>query len=276
MNDASSVNAVVLAKDHGLEVILLSGRRRPHVAEIAQLLGIDAFACECGGVVVDGHDVRFLTDSCERRSDRSVADEVELSGAPDLLLRAFRGQLERDAGGGPPREVSVPLRGQLDLDQAHELLGAAGLTHIRVDENGLSRKRPAATGTLARSYQLVPSSASKLAAARYYLSARGIDPSQSWAIGDGRSDMELHNAVSHVWLVANAGDDEARLASASSIASVSVAEAPFGRGVLEVVEAITGRTTHLRADRRDRGCDRAGAADGLAAGTVPAATPSGP
>src|SRR3954463_14960561 len=70
----------------GAEVVAVSGRRRPTMAEMARLLGQTAFVFEVGcGLVVDGEET-LLTGNVQPRDGMTVHELITESGAPRLLL----------------------------------------------------------------------------------------------------------------------------------------------------------------------------------------------
>ena len=78
------VRAVEACLRAGVEVVLMSGRRRAQVAEDARLLGQRAFIYEAGCVLeLDGEQL-WMTELVA--GERSVYEQIEDSGAPALLL----------------------------------------------------------------------------------------------------------------------------------------------------------------------------------------------
>src|SRR5215210_1287196 len=131
----------------GAEVVAISGRRRPTVAEMARLLGQTAFAYEAGcGLVIDGEET-LLTGNLQPRDGKTVHELIAESGAPRRLLDHYAGRLE-DNGAIAPKP-SLP-----DLD---------GPPHA---------------------YHLMPRTASKTAAVEAHMRARGYAPGQCIAVGD--------------------------------------------------------------------------------------------
>src|SRR5215210_1676483 len=75
----------------GAEVVLKSGRRRAQVMEDARLIGQTAYIFEVGcGLTIDG-ETTYLTGDLVPTAGRTVHAQVEESGAPQLLLDAYRG-----------------------------------------------------------------------------------------------------------------------------------------------------------------------------------------
>src|SRR3954469_14871504 len=95
----------------GAEVVPISGRRKPTVAEIARLLGQTSYVFEVGcGLSIDGEDM-LLTGDVVPRDGKIVHELIAESGAPQLLLEHYRGRLEYHEPWHSDREFSHLLRG---------------------------------------------------------------------------------------------------------------------------------------------------------------------
>jgi hydroxymethylpyrimidine pyrophosphatase-like HAD family hydrolase len=232
------VRALEACERAGVEVVIFSGRRRAQVAEDARLLGHRAFIYEVGcGLCVDGED-EYLTGERRPRADATVHAQVAASGAPDLLLAAFRGRLEPHDPWHRERHFSHLFRGVVDPEEADALLAEHGHGDLRLVDNGAIRR---ISPTLAidgpgHAFHLIPRAASKANAVRRHMQIRGYAPEECIAAGDSREDLGAADAVGTFWLVANALRQDARLAEQVAAApNVRVAEAANGAGVYEAV-----------------------------------------
>src|SRR5205085_7415321 len=79
------VRAVQACLRAGVEVVLMSGRRRAQVAEDARLLGGDSYIFEVGACLVLGGEEHWLTGELQP-GELTIAEQIERSGAPALLL----------------------------------------------------------------------------------------------------------------------------------------------------------------------------------------------
>ena len=225
----------------GAEVVLYSGRKQSSVFEAARLIGSRAYIFELGcGLVLDG-ELEWLTDGLIPTAELgSIYDQIEASGAPELLLDRFPGRLENHTPWSVQRDVSHLFRGNVVLDEAAAVLTAAGLGWLRFVDNGVIPEA-AALGVmpdldLVRAYHLIPAASSKARAVARHMQARGYARSECIAVGDSREDMEAASVVDTFWLVANALDHDSSLAGrAASDPGVRVASEPFGEGVYEAV-----------------------------------------
>ena len=107
------VRAVQACLRAGVEVVLMSGRRRAQVAEPARLLGQSSYIWEAGACVVLEGEEHWLTGDL-LPGELTIAQQVELSGAPSMLLERYEGRLEYHEPWHLEREVSHLFRGLVD------------------------------------------------------------------------------------------------------------------------------------------------------------------
>jgi phosphoglycolate phosphatase len=223
----------------GVEVVIMSGRRRAQVSEPARLLGQRSYAFEIGsGLVLDGELV-WLTDGMVPDETGSIHDQVAAAGAPALLLERFAGRLEEHDPWNTGREVTHVLRGDIDADIADLVLGEHGFEHLKLVDNGIlgmtSPTLDADVGPL-HGYHLLPRAASKAGAVAAHMRARAYAPEDVVAVGDSREDLGAAGVVGTFWLVANALEHDPTIAGAiRGLDNVRVAEAANGPGVYEAV-----------------------------------------
>ena len=231
------VRAVQACLRAGVEVVLMSGRRRAQVYEDARLLGQSSFIYEAGACVVLDGEEHWLTGDL-LPGELTIAEQIERSGAPALLLEHYAGRLEYHEPWHVQREVSHLFRGLVDALEADELLAASGHGNLRLVDNGVVNRRSPALADLdhVRGYHLLPVSASKAAAVAFHMRARGYAREQAFAVGDSREDLACAAHVQTFWLVANAvARDPSISAAAAAHDNVRVADAGHGAGVYEAV-----------------------------------------
>jgi hydroxymethylpyrimidine pyrophosphatase-like HAD family hydrolase len=226
-----------------VEIVFMSGRRRAQVAEDARLLGQDAYIFEAGACVVLGGDPRlggeehWLTGELQP-GELTIAQQIERSGAPALLLERYEGRLEYHEPWHRDREVSHLFRGLVDAFEVDELLAAHGHGHLRLVDNGVVHRRSPALAGLphVRGYHLVPAGAAKANAVAFHMRVRGYSPAETFAVGDSREDLACADHVGTFWLVANAVERDPSMREAiAGYENVRVAEAGHGAGVYEAV-----------------------------------------
>jgi hydroxymethylpyrimidine pyrophosphatase-like HAD family hydrolase len=233
------VRAVQACLRADVEVVLMSGRRRVSLAEDARLLGQSSYIYEAGACVVLDGEEHWLTGNM-LPGELTIAQQIERSGAPALLLEHYAGRLEHHDPWHVEREVSHLFRGLVDAQEADRVLAEHGYEGLRLVDNGsVSRRSPAlAELPQVRGYHLVPVGASKSAAVAFHSRARGYARTQTFAVGDSREDLATAAHVETFWLVANALQrDPSIREEIGRYENVRVCEAAYGAGVYEAVLA---------------------------------------
>jgi hydroxymethylpyrimidine pyrophosphatase-like HAD family hydrolase len=231
------VRAVQACLRADVEVVLMSGRRRTQLAEDARLLGQSSYIYEAGACVVIEEEEHWLTGDM-RPGELTIAQQIEASGAPALLLEHYAGRLEHHDPWHTEREVSHLFRGLVDAGEADRLLAERGYEDLRLLDNGaVSRRSPALDGlSQVRGYHLLPGGVSKAAAVAFHRRARGYARAETFAVGDSREDLATAEHVHAFWLVANALERDPTMQPAlMAYENVRICEAGHGAGVYEAV-----------------------------------------
>jgi phosphoglycolate phosphatase len=233
------VRALQACDRAGVEVVLMSGRRKGTVAENARLFAQPAFIFEAGScLVIEGEESWLTGDYLPHGDAGSIHDQIEASGAAALLLEHYAGRLEYHDPWHHGREVSHLFRGLVDAGEVDALLAEHGHGGLRlVDNGGVHRRSPDLVALEeVRAYHLVPRGASKANAVALHMRVRGYGPEDVIAAGDSREDMETAAHVGAFWFVANAVQRDPTLNDAiGTRANVHVAEQSYGAGVYEAV-----------------------------------------
>jgi hydroxymethylpyrimidine pyrophosphatase-like HAD family hydrolase len=241
-----------------VEIVLMSGRRRLQVAEDARLLGQSSYIFEAGACVVlgagllgppgapttvrpgiapAGGEEHWLTGEMVP-GELSIADQIDRSGAPELLLERYVGRLEYHEPWHVNREVSHLFRGLVDAIEVDALLAEHGHEQLRLVDNGVVNRRSPALADLphVRGYHLVPIGASKAAAVAFHMQVRGYAREETFAVGDSREDLACAEHVGAFWLVGNAVERDPSIRQAAArFGNVRIADAGHGAGVYEAV-----------------------------------------
>jgi len=204
----------------------------------ARLLGQPSYIYEVGcGLVVDG-DEWFLTGDLQPTPDKTVHELIDESGAPGLLLDAYRGRLEPHAPWHIGRQFSHLLRGLVDTAEADALLAEHGLANLRLVDNGLISPKETLQDLAGppHAYHLIPRQASKAAAVARQMLARGYAREECIAVGDSREDLDVASVVARFFLVANAAERDPSVREAiAGEPNVEITEGRNGEGFYEAV-----------------------------------------
>jgi phosphoglycolate phosphatase len=236
------VRAVQACMRADVEVVLMSGRRRAQVFEDARLLGQSSFIYEAGAcVVLDGEEQWLTGDRWkigQQPGEETIAEQIERSGAPALLLERYEGRLEYHEPWHTEREVSHLFRGLVDAGEVDALLAEHGHEDLRLVDNGVVNRRSPALADLphVRGYHLLPGDASKASGVAWHRRARSYAREETFAVGDSREDLACAAQVSAFWLVANAVERDPSIREAlAKYENARVTEAGHGAGVYEAV-----------------------------------------
>ncbi len=232
-----SVRALQACMRADVEVVLMSGRRRAQVFEDARLIGQGSFIFEAGACVVLDGEQHWLTGDL-MPGELTIAEQIERSGAPALLLEHYSGRLEYHEPWHVEREVSHLFRGLVEAAEVDRLLAERGHGDLRLVDNGTVSRRSEALAALphVRGYHLVPIGASKARAVAFHSRARGYTREQTFAVGDSREDLACAAQVGSFYLVANAlARDETMREAMAAHDNVQVTDAGHGSGVYEAV-----------------------------------------
>ena len=140
------VRAIEACVRAGVEIVLMSGRRRAQVSEPARLLGQTLLRVRDRRGPRHRRRVEWLADGMLPDEDgTTIHDQVAAAGAPALLLERFAGLLEEHDPWNTGREVTHVLRGNIDADIADLVLGRARPRAPQARRQRRARRRAGST-----------------------------------------------------------------------------------------------------------------------------------
>ncbi|MGB3099478.1 MAG: hypothetical protein E4H22_05995 [Solirubrobacterales bacterium] len=218
-----------------VEVVIMSGRREAQVFSDARLMGQTSYIYEAGCAMSIDRERTLLTGEWKPAAEQTVADRILAAGVADLLLEHFEGRLEWHEPWHTGRELSLLMRGKVDVVEANRLIAEEGHHDLRFLDNGaIGRPMPGIEVTHA--YHLVPGGASKGAAVGAHMQARGYAIDECIAAGDSIEDLESARFVGRFFCVANGPErDQALRAALAEYPNATVTEGRMGEGVYEAV-----------------------------------------
>lgn len=222
----------------GAEVVIMSGRKEAQVMADARMLGQSSYIYEAGcAVMVDGERA-FLTGDWQPDENGTPAQKILDAGVPELLFERFAPRLEWHAPWHTGRELSLLMRGKVDVDAANELLFERGHDDLRFLDNGVIGRRMEGIEGRTHAYHLVPGGASKAKGVEFHRRARGYAVEECIAVGDSIEDLESSASVGRFFVVANGPEqDEALRVALPRFPNATVTEAAMGDGFYEAVVA---------------------------------------
>jgi hydroxymethylpyrimidine pyrophosphatase-like HAD family hydrolase len=220
----------------GAEVVIMSGRKEAQVMADARMLGQTSYIYEAGcAVMIDGERT-LLTGAWTIGDDGTPADRLMEAGIPELLFEEFAGRLEWHEPWHTGRELSLLMRGKVDVAEVNALLRARGHEDLRFLDNGAIGRPMEGIDGPTHAYHLVPGGASKANGVAFHMRARGYDPESCIGIGDSIEDLESAGAVGRFFVVANGPQRDQALAEAlARYDNVTVTEGAMGDGFYEAV-----------------------------------------
>ncbi len=124
----------------GVEVVIMSGRRRVQVHEDARLIGQNSFIFEAGSAFSIEGETFMATGDFAHADGVTLVEQVSARGVPDLLLGHFGDKLEYHEPWHLDREMSHLFRGEVDTAEANRLLEESGNGDLRLLDNGAIRR----------------------------------------------------------------------------------------------------------------------------------------
>lgn len=219
----------------GVEVVIMSGRREAQVMSDARLIGQSSYIYEAGCAMVIDRERTLLTGDWRPGSDGTIAERILSSGVAEMLFEAFPGRLEWHSPWHTGRELSLLMRGNVDVAEANRLIGENGHDDLRFLDNG-AIGRPMEGIDVTHAYHLVPGGASKGNAVGAHMRARGYAPEECIAAGDSLEDLGAAEFVGRFFCVANGPErDRALREQLPALDNVTVTEGRNGEGVYEAV-----------------------------------------
>ena len=214
----SRSQALMLEACHraGVEVVIMSGRREETVRSDSRLIGQSSYIYEAGcAMVIDGEKT-YLSGEWLPGEEGTPAERIVASGIPDLLFERFRPLLEWHTPWHDGRELSLLMRGKVDVEEANELIVAQGEAgaELRFLDNG-AIGRPMEGVEVTHAYHLVPGGASKGNAVGAHMRARGYAREETIAAGDSLEDLGAAEFVGRFFCVANGPERDPLLREAA-------------------------------------------------------------
>jgi hydroxymethylpyrimidine pyrophosphatase-like HAD family hydrolase len=219
----------------GVEVVIMSGRRRVQVHEDSRLIGQTSFIFEAGSAFSIDGETFMATGDFVHDEGLTLVEQVSARGVPELLLEHFNGRFEYHEPWHLDREMSHLFRGEVDTAEANALLEENGHDDLRLLDNGaIRRQMPGIEVT--HVYHLVAKGASKANAVAAHSLARGYAREETIAVGDSLEDLESAHSVGRFFMVANGPERDGGVKAAlPDFPNATVTEGRSGDGFHEAV-----------------------------------------
>lgn len=233
-----AAEAIASLYSRGVRLVLVSGRSKDQLHEVARLLGASAYIAELGGIVVERGSPDLVHREYGAFEGRGTPfDRIVRSGAGAFLLEHYPGLLElHTPWANQPREVTMLFRGLVDPTEVNAGLSDSGYGWLALQDNGLIRRNiPSLDTPEVHAYHLAPKGVGKAQAVRRDMELSGVPREEAAAIGDSISDLELASEVGEVFVVA--GSDRK---PDDCPANVRLLTREAGKGFAEAVGELLG------------------------------------
>lgn len=197
--------ALISLLQKGVDVVITSGRNSSQLREIVRILGLNSYIAELGCQIYYEQGRECTTNyNFPVKDGQTLFEAIKESGAPQLLLERYQGFLEYHTPWSLQQRCTHLFRGLINVNEANAFLKENGFANLKLLDNGQSRTQ----GSLKplpeiKVYHLLPKGTSKASAITVDQKKRGILPEQCLALGDSLTDLDMANAVSQFFLVAN-------------------------------------------------------------------------
>lgn len=230
---------LVRALREGIDVFPVSGRSRMGLLETARILGMKNYIAELGVETVYDLGEEVVTDfgAFEGVTDDLYA-HIESLGVLDYLFEKHPRRLELHAPWALKRDCTPLLRGLVDPEEENRVF-AERFPGLRMVDNGvIPRSFPGLETEEVRAYHVVPEGVSKEGAVEADMLRRGLDRSQTVAVGDSQADLPFASRVGAFFLVRNGLYASPRMAGLiGGYDNVYVTDGLLNEGWAEAVEA---------------------------------------
>lgn len=216
------VSTLLDLKRAGVEVIPCSGRNRSMLHEDVRLLGLNSYIGEMGGLLMldlKANKWEYFTGDMPYDPDCGLTPHqvIEQAGVCQGIIDRWPGRIEYHndmANGIKYREVTVGMRGEVPDDQAQAMIDVAGLGLVWGNNGYLTHVSKPTTLELGedgpgRAFNIMPAGLNKGRGIERFCELRGIDRSETLAIGDSESDFLAAPYVGTFVCVENALKDPA-------------------------------------------------------------------
>jgi hydroxymethylpyrimidine pyrophosphatase-like HAD family hydrolase len=217
----ATAEALIALKHAGIDVIIVTGRNGLQGYEFLRILDLQTFIGEIGCLAIEGAGanarVTYELGDWEHTvlapglapgelpAHATPYQLIRESGIISRLLAAFPGKLESPFYTANERQVTHVFRGCIDVDKVADLLAAEALPLELIDNGEVHPPQHTLVDCpVIHIYHLVPRKTSKALAVAKDLARRKLNATQTLAIGDSLSDMEMGEHTGTLVVMGNA------------------------------------------------------------------------
>ncbi len=240
----AAAEAIILAKEKGVDIVMVSGRSARQLFGDARLMGLSNYIAEMGCEIVYGCGDEIVENYPNAKEvGASLYETIAASGAIELLFGHYNGRLEYHTPWSKGRNCTHVFRGLIDTDEAGSLLKEEGYEDLKIIDNGVIGRRGSLDESLEEihAYHLMPKATSKASGVARDMEIRGMDRTSAVAIGDAVSDIAMAEHVGAFFLVRNALNSRENAELEKEVLkydNVFVTRGEMGEGFAEAVRLV--------------------------------------
>jgi hydroxymethylpyrimidine pyrophosphatase-like HAD family hydrolase len=239
-----AADAIAALHRAGVQLVLVSGRTRDQLREVARLIGASAYIAELGAFVVhrEAGEETLTTNFGDFPGGGTPVEAMTRSGAAGFLLGRYDGRLEPHTPWAfQGRRATMLLRGLVDEREATDALDQAGYSWVELVDNGrITRRVEMLDLPEIHAYHLLPRGVNKASGVRAHRERVGVVLDEAAAIGDSPSDLQMAPEVGRMALLGTAPDPSIDRAQREP-ARITWIPSPAGEGFAQAVEALLGK-----------------------------------
>ncbi len=199
-----AADALVRTLRAGIDIMLVSGRTKGQLLEMARFMGLRNYIAELGTETCYDLADRIITNAgefgpgCDDMLERIIA-----TGVLDWLASEYRGQLEPHLPWAAQRDCTPIFRGLVDVTELNRRMEEMAPGLILLDNGVIPWRSPTLEVAHTRAYHLMPLGVTKEAAVAADMQRRDFERRSTIAIGDAEADLAFADVVGAFFLVRN-------------------------------------------------------------------------
>jgi HAD superfamily hydrolase (TIGR01484 family) len=199
----------------GWDLVIVSGRNKHTLRYNAQMIGAENYIAELGSEVVYGlgRQVHVTFDRDARCHDITYGSR-DLERIIGIMMDRFPGRIESRMEWSRHRSFNALFLGDVDMEQANEVLREAGYGDLVFVDNGISKLME--TGLDMEKMHLInlmPAGVTKASGLALDKKLRKFTLDNCIALGDSPEDLKMAPEVKYFFLMANALEHREELES---------------------------------------------------------------
>ncbi len=220
------------------DIVLVSGRNKVSLKFNAQMIGLKNYIAELGSELIYdlGREVHTTFDHKKFKYDFTYKGK-DLIKVIELFKNNFPNKIESRLEWSKYRAYNVLFFGEMNLDEANQLLKTSGYEDLIMVDNGYSLLEDLDLDIeKLHIYNLMPSGVDKSDGIKLDKKIRNFGTNNCIALGDSPEDLKMAGEVKYFFLMVNKPEKkETMMDECCRYDNIFVAESVMNRGWVEVM-----------------------------------------